>query len=481
MLPLILTLVLAAPLAGDVVPTLMVLKEAREDVVLPTRRVKLSHDVFDGTVTLRSKSAGKIMRQLLKSPSTLCPTIDGNATMVVLHCATRRVIPQLVKVRGKTVLRLERLRGVPTHGPAALPRISYAGGPKWLVLQGSCPGTRPIVAAECHYKAGKSVFAARLYRAELHGEHHALAALRLGDIARQSGRIELALGWYRQAGKKGPFARIAMARECSLGGSCFDNARDARAFSPLNSEALPAAIRDEVILSAALVYLFDDRPREAARHLLEEGMATPTSNPCRLAPTLCSKIAREALRMSQIDPDPVALAFYYALPGRSRNDDAFELAQIASDVADALGATGASAHLLAAVTSQVEKRALAKHLAKTAQRYLDAGDLARARAVVAFADEVDPKGVASRATLRRKSKRRPNEPTVPLDDNVPLPEVVRAGGVLFAAARALAPDPAEEPPKPPADVAQASADATRAAAVAEPRELAALAAAREPR
>lgn len=473
MLPILTALVLTIPLAGPAAPSKAfagaALREAREDILLPTkRRIRIEQDVFDATVTLRTKGAGQIARLLSKSPSQLCPSFDADKKLVVLHCESRRVIVKVIKRKRKRYLRIERLRGVRPRGEGALPRISYVGGPSWLELQGRCPGKRTIIKAECLYVEGKRVSAARLFKEELHGEHAALAALRLGDISREAGRFQLALGWYRQAGRTGPFARVAMARRCSLLGGCFDVSRDARTYSPLDPAALPGAIRDEVILTGAQVLLFDDRPREAALHLLDVGMAGATGNPCRLAKTLCAKIAREVLRKSQFEPDPLALAFYYALPGRTDAKDAVEMARLASSAAATYGAPATAAHLLAASTSRVKRRELPAHLEDTARLYLEGNDTARARAVVAFADEVDARGKSARKTLRRKVRRQPRLNTVPYTDRAPSPEEVRAHGVLFAAERALT-AAQEKKDKAEAQARALDAEATRGAALAEPK------------
>lgn len=482
MFSILTALVLTIPLAGPATPSKAfagaALREAREDILLPTkRRIRIDQDVFDATVTLRTKGAARIARMLSESPSQLCPSFDADKRLVVLHCESRRVVIKVIKRKRKRYLRIERLRGVRPRGEGALPRISYVGGPSWLGLQGSCPGKRPIIKAECLYKDGKRVAAARLFKEQLHGEHAALAALRLGDISRASGRLQLALGWYRQAGRTGPFARVAMARRCSLLGGCFDVTRDARTFSPLDSAALPGAIRDEVILTGAQVLLFEDRPREAALHLLDEGMTGTTGNPCRLAKTLCAKIAREVLRKSQFEPDPMALTFYYALPARAAAADAVEMARLASDAAATYGAPATAAHLLAAATSRVKRRQLPRHLEDTARLYLEGNDTARARAVMAFADETDPAGKAGRSALRRKARRRPRLDTVPYTDRAPSPEEVRAHGVLFAAERALAAAKDKEEKAKAAQatkaeangVASLDADAVRGAALAEPK------------
>ncbi len=447
MITLLAVLALATPQAAP--PSTAAFREAREDIRLPTkRRVRVRQDVFDATVTLRTKAASRIAKQLLKTPSALCPSIDANKRVVVLHCDSRRVVVKVIKRKGKQWLRIERLRGVRPRGPGALPRITYEAGPGWLELNAVCPGKRPIIRAECHFKSGRRIKAARLFKEELHGEHAALAALRLGDISREAGRLNLALGWYRQAGRTGPFARIAMARRCSLTGSCDDISRDARKFSALDPAALPPVMRDEVILTKAQVLLFEDRPKDAALYLLDTGMATPQTNPCRLAEELCAKIAREVLRAGQLDPDPTALAFYYALPNRAGGVDAEEMASLASDAAATFGAPSAAAHLLAAVTGRVKQRRIARHLEKTAALYLDGGDIARARAVIAFADEMDPGSNESRTGLRRRARRQPAFDTVPFTDRVPAPEEVRAHGVLFSADRALEKPVASFPPEP---------------------------------
>ncbi|MCP4500676.1 MAG: tetratricopeptide repeat protein [Deltaproteobacteria bacterium] len=339
-----------------------------------------------GTLTLKAKNKRtieKLVDEFFNTPSKICPEFDATEYRIILRCKSRQIAARIRGRRAKRVLQVDELLGPPLlASDAQPPKMFYP--PRPLGLGGPCPGDTNASKAECSIQKGKLEKAAKLLQKALK-EQPAYAALRLGDLALGLGDVETAAAWYKRAGYRGPFGRLAKVRLCELNGTCFDDHR--HRYRYLDSTALPSPLKEEMVLRAARLHVFAGRPLQAASFLLSTGLNTRSDNLCKFAIRLCHRIALEGLRASQIEPSADALALFMALPNRLDGPHAFELTDLAASTAEELGAEAFAASLLASSTAVVPKSLAADQLFRTARLFVAAGDVARARIVLRFALE----------------------------------------------------------------------------------------------
>jgi len=368
--------------------TKVVRTKAREQIRLPVKgKLRLRVDPMSGTLTLTSKSKAtirKLVERFFETPSALCPDFDATDHRIILRCQSRNLKAKITGKRRRRVLRVDDLLGPPLRkDDSRMPLLFYP--PEQLGLGSKCPSNTDAGQGECHLRARRMKSAAKSFRKALKGEHRVFASLRLGDLAMEIGDVETAVGWYRKAGFRGPYGRLATLRLCELNGTCFDD-RDHH-YRYTDTAALRTPLKEEVVLRTARMHVFAGRPLQAAHYLLSTGLRTKSDNLCKYAPALCHRIALEALRTSQIQPSSDALSLYMALPGRLAGDHAFELTDLAAQTAEDLGALAFAASLLASSTEVVPDALAADHLYRTARLYVAADDQARARIVLRFAKE----------------------------------------------------------------------------------------------
>jgi len=326
-------------------------------------------DALGATLVLRTADPRRLERRLAAKPGLLCPEIARRDDGVVLRCRSRRIAARIAGSR----LEIRELRGLPMEDGADGPPLPPgAAGPA------PCTAEGVLAAAECLLAEGDRAAARAAFEALVDGPFGTAAKVRLGDLALADGDPAAALAWYRRAGGRGEWGRIATARACELGGGCLGTREERRVFDPAG---LPPPLHADLLLRAARARAFQGDGGGAVRLLGDPAGAT-----CAARPLLCRRLVLEALR----DDDPAArldaLATYERLPDRDRGPLAAPLSRAAAEVAAANGAPGWGGRVLAATVEEAEPGALEPHLRRAAELFLDAGDRARAGVIVAFAE-----------------------------------------------------------------------------------------------
>jgi hypothetical protein len=384
MLAVLLALLAAVPDAPPVPGGLAALTRTAERIPLPSRNLTIHHDALLGAVEIDTPDPKGLAAHLAKNRSFSCPIVETRPGGLRLRCTTRRFEARLVSEGRGLFLELHELRGVPASAGAddGPPAIFY--DPKDYNLGGSCPGNRPAARAECLLALGKRSEAAVLLRQGISGDpalasDPAYAQMRLGDLALSEGQRDLAASWYLRAQRQGVFARLAAARECELTGSCFT-----KLSTVFSNIGLPEPARTEMELREIRTRMLLGETGAATELLTRRLHDNSRPAVCNTAPMFCRRLALAALREGG-DAAGRALALYLDLPERDSGPLSLDLAREAAEVAASLGAPGFGANLLAAGMRGVPQGDLDRHLARTAELYLCAGQLARASIVVDYA------------------------------------------------------------------------------------------------
>jgi hypothetical protein len=355
----------------------------RLPLAVPISRVTLSVDSLAMRIDLVSTGdTHAIQQRFLASNPQLCPFIHRIGGSVVLQCRTPRIEARLDPNGGRPVLEIREVRGLPMS--EEIDQIWFFYHPIALKFGSACPGDTPAARGECHFKVGRFTEAALEFRKALSTEHRRLAALRLGDISLRTADPETAVGWYRMVGRIGSYGRMAVSRLCELGGSCLGELRK-RVF---DAEALPDPLRTEMLLRAARAHAYIGAVKDSMLALQEGMKASPhlCDGDTRL---LCRRLLLFALKYPDDDGGVDTLEAYLALPQRTEGVYAIELVRAAAEKAMAIGAPLFAGHLLAASVPWIEGAdidALGDHILRSAEMYLAAKDMARARTLVEYAD-----------------------------------------------------------------------------------------------
>lgn len=363
--------------------------EASESLPLAatgTTAISVEGDALGGRIVLTGA--------VPKGRSTLCPSAEKRGATLVLRCKSRRVRARLELAAGSggkaPVLLLHQMRAAPVlDGDATLPLFSYAT-PDLGLEPCDAPAAAPEEPSpsrrgECALTEGRFDDAISALAVALDGPMRPHAVLRLGDAALLVDDVERAAAFWDSVGAAGPWTRLAAARLCDLLGTCRTPVRGGLRFNPLDHGGLPPVAQDEILLRQARTLAYDDQAAEAVSLLVEQG-----ERACGRAPSLCRRIALEALRSLEGISDSaepaattrrevLALVLTVGL-----HDDATgtELAgRLAEDLA-ALGVPNLGADLLAGAS-----RTHPNHdatLLRAAELYVDAGDGIRAATVTRY-------------------------------------------------------------------------------------------------
>jgi len=355
----------------------------RLPLAAPIGRVVLSVDSLAMRIDLATTADPRaIYQRLLASDPQLCPYISRAANTVVLQCRTPRIEARLDPNGGKPVLEIREVRGLPLSEDGD--QIWFFYHPIALRFGSGCPGDTAPARGECQFKAGRFTEAALEFRKALQGENRRLAALRLGDISLRTGDPSTAAGWYRMAGRQGSYGRMAVARLCELGGSCLGEMRK-RVF---DAEALPEPLHGEMLLRAARAHAYIGAVKDSMVSLLDAIRTNPRicDDDTRV---LCRRLVLFALKFPDTEGGLEALESYLNLPSRTEGFLSIEMVRAAAEKALDIGAPLFAGHLLAASVPWVEGtdvEALGDHLLRSAEMYLIAKDLARARTLYEYAE-----------------------------------------------------------------------------------------------
>jgi tetratricopeptide (TPR) repeat protein len=355
----------------------------RMPLAAPIGRVVLSVDSLAMRIDLTTTADPRaIYQRFMASDPQLCPYISRTANTVVLQCRTPRIEARLDPNGGKPVLEIREVRGLPLSEDGD--QIWFFYHPIALRFGSGCPGDTAPARGECHFKAGRFTEAALEFRKALQGEDRRLAALRLGDISLRTGDPATAAGWYRMAGRHGSYGRMAVARLCELGGGCLGELRQ-RVF---DAALLPEPLHGEMLLRAARAHAYIGAVKDSMVNLLEAIRTNPhiCDEETRI---LCRRLVLFALKFPDSDGGLEALEVYLNLPLRTEGFLSIEMVRAAAEKALDIGAPLFAGHLLAASVPWVEGAdadAISDHLLRSAEMYIVAKDLARARTLVEYAE-----------------------------------------------------------------------------------------------
>ena len=355
----------------------------RLPLAAPIGRVVLAVDSLAMRIDLTTTADPRAIYQRFEaSDPQLCPYISRVANTVVLQCRTPRIEARLDANGGKPVLEIREVRGLPLIEDGD--QIWFFYHPIALHFGSGCPGDTAAARGECQFKAGRFTEAALEFRKALQGENRRLASLRLGDISLRTGDPATAAGWYRMAGRFGSYGRMAVARLCELGGSCLGELRK-RVF---DAEALPEPLHGEMLLRAARAHAYIGAVKDSMVNLL----ASMRTNPhiCdENTRVLCRRLVLFALKFPDTEGGLETLEAYLNLPLRTEGFLSIEMVRAAAEKALDIGAPLFAGHLLAASVPWVEGadvEAISDHLLRSAEMYLLAKDLARARTLYEYAE-----------------------------------------------------------------------------------------------
>jgi tetratricopeptide (TPR) repeat protein len=357
---------------GLSLPARLALIVAAERIPVPVA-LKAADFVFEpltGTLELRRQNNAKAVAQrMAMGAGQICSEVEAVGTTVVVRCKTKRIDAHLVVERGnKIFIEIEQLRGLPFRHDGDKLSIFY--DPQSVGFGAPCPGTMLVGRAECALRDGRTEEATALFRQALGSAPQAsFAGMRLGDMAAANGDIAGALNYYRRYSYGDLFGRLAAARLCELDGSCLDNA--ARVFGAADK---PEPVRSELLLRGARVALFADRFSDASKLLLDA------------VNDLCRRMLLVVLDHVTGDDAAQAIEAWLGMPDKYQGPLVMPMLRAVAEKAASIGAPGFAANLLAANATSAEGPGLADHLLRTAELYLAAGDIVRARVVVDYAD-----------------------------------------------------------------------------------------------
>jgi hypothetical protein len=355
----------------------------RLPLAAPISRVVLSVDSLAMRIDLTSTADPRaIYQRFVASEPQLCPYISRAGNTIVLQCRTPRIEAKLDPNGGKPVLEIREVRGLPLSEDGD--QIWFFYHPIALHYGSACPGDTAPARGECYFKAGRFTEAALEFRKALQGEYRRLAALRLGDISLRTGDPSTAAGWYRMTGRYGSYGRMAVARLCELGGACLGEMRK-RVF---DAAMLPEPLRGEMHLRAARAHAYIGAVKDSMVNLLDAMRSSP--HVCLdNTRVLCRRLVLFALKFPDTDGGLEALEVYLNLPSRTEGFLSIELVRAAAEKALDIGAPLFAGNLLAASVPWVEGTdvdAISDHLLRSAEMYLLAKDLARARTLYEYAE-----------------------------------------------------------------------------------------------
>lgn len=375
--------------------------------------------------------------------SQLCPKQQLRGDRLELICTTRRLWATASEDERGAYLDVRALRGVTWHWerPAGIPLRTWPA--EVLGLPERCPGLSEVVQAECLLDVGALFEAERLYTQGLSGPDAHLARLRLGDLALLRGDAEGALGWYGKVASAGPVSRIAWLRGCDLTGACLGQKPPTLEglTGPIATEATLHVVRNELVVNHDLVAM------QQLWALVEAGDPV-----CVTARAFCQKAVEAVLTDGDDEAVPVALAIF-SHAGLGDGPDAVEVSLAAADAAEATGAPGFAAAVLASVSGRLPASALDAHLQRVARLYLLANDAVRAGFVLEYAEQrLSPavlrtapwrklqRALAPKSTASRSAPRPTVAQQLPaLSDEVELSrELARAAQLRAAAAQPIA-------------------------------------------
>jgi hypothetical protein len=342
----------------------------------PARDLSARAEPIAGRVVIEGPGAAGLAKELRAATRTLCTEVSVQDEAVVLKCKSRFIAASIAPHAGGQSVEVRFLRVAPWSGRDGLPLVPF--DPFRLDLGASCPGDTPAGSGECALAAGQPKVAAEHFKEVTGGPGAALAALRLGDIAAFDGDLAEAVRHWRQVPPRSLFGRLAAVRLCETEPDCLPASRSSILYDP---NAVHVALRPDLVLRRARVEAFHGRALEGAQMLTGEYGVTGA---CTAEPLLCGDILLDALRAPGARGTQ-ALATYLATPSRDRGPVSIELARAASEHSMAAGAPLFAANLLSVVSGTVPLAQLPDHLARTAELYLEGGDLVRASVVVDFA------------------------------------------------------------------------------------------------
>ena len=345
---------------------------------LPSLRgLTLRFSPIAATVEVLARDGKTLRAQLPGLEATPCRP-EGDPGLVKLVCTTGRLEAAIGELGPRLFLDLRLLRGLPTdEGPEGPPAGPYA--PEQLGLGGACPGDTPASRGECAYQAGDFEAAhAELLAALGNRETRRFAALRLGDLALRRGNPDEALARYGWAAGEGPWARLAVERTCELTGQCLAE-DDLEVYDP---SGLPVPLRHELELRLLRMLTLTRRWADVASYLPllmgSGGACEPLDAP------LCRRILLQVMT-EEGAPAAQALGAYLWMPDRNRGPLTGPLARAAAELAAGLGAPAYAAAILTATSSEAKGPALAAHLQRNIELYVEANDPVRAEVIAAFA------------------------------------------------------------------------------------------------
>lgn len=345
----------------------------------------------------------------LRGASRLCPAVEAGPASVTLRCTSPRLRADLDLTTAEPTLDLRALSVYPwrpeEEGPPFVP-LDLPG----LGL-GHCPGETPEARGECLLAQGDLQGALDLFAEAVRGPGPSpLAALRLGDLALASDEPELAMEHWRRASHEYPFGRLVTARLCEMDPRCLKSEERLAIF---DASRVAPPVANDIRIRAARLRLLEGETVAVVRELAPQMVPTGAcGGPGVMA--WCRRLLLDLLRTPGAD-GAEGLAIFLELPDRDQGPLSAELHRAAADQAEAAGAHGFAANLLAAMTGRIPEPELAAHLRRVARLFLAGGDRARAEEIVLFA-----RGHVDRATWRRdgweelqRGLRRPPAPAPP--------------------------------------------------------------------
>ncbi len=355
---------------------------AAERIAIPASgRMTVDVRALDKRILLYPARTARQLASRIERMSRLCPSAQVTGDTVELECTTRQLDARLVTDRGQVVLEIYELRGVPWRAPNEQLLPFY--DPYALHMGGSCPGTTAISRGECALRDRLYAVAAVEFRRALDGDGKRMAALRLGDLAVLADDPVSAVGWYRAAGKFGPFGHMALVHLCELSGTCLPQGFD-RVF---DVSGMPEPLHTEILLRGARVGAYIGRWQASMTQLrtaIEEG-----DGACQGDSRLyCRQLVLAAFREADEEGVLAAIDAYLLLPERSNGALAEDLARAGAERAVSMGAPVFGGTLMAAAfaAGAIATRSQADYLLRTAEMYLLGKDTVRARLVCEFVE-----------------------------------------------------------------------------------------------
>ena len=277
-----------------------------------------------------------------------------------MKCRSRKLDAKVIVNKGRRLLEIREIRGIPWSGQHDPP--PYPFYPKTFVnaKEEACPGTTPIMQAECLLFEDKLQAAVELYRQAYDNLWVGWAAFRLGDMAYRHGEGAKAAGWYLRVPQNSPFSRIAKVRLCEMIGDCFfDKTKRLKVFATLG---VPEPMRTEIELRHWRVMAYLGEAAEGAIDLSKRVVDEKRPKTCLSTAALCRRIFMAGFDKATDEQKIELLRGYVSLPDINNGPLAWPAARKAAMTATAIGAPSFAAKILAAVTQEVPDEELEEHL-----------------------------------------------------------------------------------------------------------------------